>query len=299
MAVAIAFSSVTKTYPGGKVALNSINFSIQEGSHTCLLGPNGAGKSTAIRLLQGAIAPTSGAVYLWREQAGLNGYDEARRRVGSVPQSPGMYADLEAGEYLGYVRRLYGRGDVAAAVDRFGLSAELKTRMSALSGGFQRRLLLAAALLPEPDILLLDEPTAGLDPIAAREVQEYLAGVIPGRTALLCTHNLLEAERLCDDVVILDAGRVIVHGPIADLRRGTRPRLRLAATQGAQALREALIARGLSCEADGDAQIVECADPRSLAPGLVRELLADGLDVYECAPLEASLEAMFLEALAR
>lgn len=299
MAVAIAFSSVSKTYPGGKAALDSISFSIQDGSHTCLLGPNGAGKSTAIRLLQGAISPTSGAVYLWREQAGFDGYDDARRRVGSVPQSPGMYADLEAGEYLGYVRRLYGRGEIAAVVDRFGLAAELKTRMSALSGGFQRRLLLAAALLPEPDILLLDEPTAGLDPIAAREVHEYLADVVPGRTILLCTHNLPEAERLCDDVVILDAGRVIVHRPIADLRRGTRPRLRLAVAQGAQALRQALVARGLSCEADGEAQVIECDDPRGLAPGLVRELLASGLDVYECSPLEASLEAMFLDALAR
>jgi ABC-2 type transport system ATP-binding protein len=158
-------------------------------------------------------------------------------------------------------------------------------------------LILAAALLGEPELLLLDEPTVGLDPVAARDVHDYLAAVMSERTTLLCTHNLAEAEKLCDEVIILDQGKVLVHKPLAQLRRESQPRLRLAARQGVPALVAALKKRGVGADADGDVVLVTVADARGEAPALLRGLLADGLDVYECTPLEASLETLFLEAV--
>lgn len=295
MAQAIAFQSVTKRYRNGKVALNGVSWSVGTGSRVCLLGPNGAGKSTSIRLLEGALGPTAGLVELLGIPTGARGYDEARLRTGVVPQGPGMYRDLTAGEYLQLSADLYGVS-AEPAVETFGLRDYLHLRMAELSGGFQRRVVLAAALAAEPEVLLLDEPTVGLDPKASHEVHQYLKAVMKGRTCLLCTHNLAEAEALCDQVIILQEGRVIVQGRLEELRRGTRPRLRLAARQGPEALRAGLGTVG-PVHVDGNGVLVEVADPTAEAPMLLRRLLEAGIDVYECTPVQATLEDVFLEAV--
>ena len=168
--------------------------------------------------------------------------------------------------------------------------------LAALSGGFRRRLLLAAALLSEPEILLLDEPTVGLDPVAAHEVHELLSTAMKGRTTLLCTHNLAEAEALCDDVVILRGGTVLLHEGLVALRGRVAPRLRLRARQGAAPLVAALRRRGLAAEVELDAVIVN-VDGRLAAPDLLRDLLGQGIDVYESVPLEPSLEQLFLDVV--
>jgi len=293
---ALAFESVTKRYRNGVVALNGASWSIPIGARTCLLGPNGAGKSTAIRLLEGALRPTAGSVTLLETTPDGPEYADARRRTGIVPQSPGMYADLSTGDYLELVRRLYGHGDVDRAIDAFGLGPHRSTMLAALSGGFRRRVLLAAALLSEPEVLLLDEPTVGLDPVAAHDVHELLGTAMKGRTTLLCTHNLAEAEALCDDVVILRAGQVLLHEPLAELRRRVAPRLRLRARQPVAALLAALARRGLTAAADGDAAIVS-VDAQDAGPDLLRDLLGQGIDLFESTPLQASLEQVFLEVV--
>jgi ABC-2 type transport system ATP-binding protein len=232
-----------------------------------------------------------------RDQAG---YVAARRRVGVVPQGPGMYADVTVGEYLTLARRVYGRGDVGRMLDRFDLGRYRDTMLAQLSGGYQRRLALAAALLSEPDLLLLDEPTVGLDPVAAHDVHAFLREAMAGRSALLCTHNLAEAEALCDEVVILRDGKVLVQAPLHELRRRAGPRLRLAARQGRAAMLAALRRRGLAAEpapGDDEAVLAELADPRGEAPALLRGLLADGLDVYACQPVQPSLVDLFLDAV--
>ena len=295
MPAAIAFQSVTKQYRNGKVALNSVSWSVEVGSRVCLLGPNGAGKSTSIRLLEGALGPTAGSVELLGVAVGGRGYDEARLRTGIVPQGPGMYPDLTAAEYLDLAADLYSVS-AERAVHTFGLHDYLHLRMAELSGGFQRRVVLAAALVAEPELLLLDEPTVGLDPKASHDVHQYLTAVMQSRTCLLCTHNLAEAEALCDQVIILQEGRVIVRGRLDELRRGARPRLRLAARQGPEALRARLAQVG-PVHVDGTGVLVEVADPMTAAPMLLRRLLDAGLDVYECTPVRATLEDLFLEAV--
>ncbi len=294
--MALAFSGVSKRFRNGKLALDDVSWSIAPGSRVCLLGPNGAGKSTAIRLLEGAITSTTGSVRLLGASVSGGDYLDARRRTGIVPQNPGMYADLTTLEYLQLIRRLYGKGDVDNVVEALGLTEHRATRMAQLSGGYQRRVVLAAALLCEPDLLLLDEPTVGLDPVAASDVHTLLQSAMRGRTTLLCTHNLAEAEALCDEVVILRRGKVLVHAPLADLRRQTQPQLQLAVRQGAATLGAALHERGLKPSvANGDIAIIPRPDGNDVIAALVRSLISDGLDVYESHSIEASLEDMFLD----
>jgi len=295
MGAALAFQSVTKRFRNGRVALNDVSWSIQKGAHACLLGPNGAGKSTSVRILEGALRPTAGSAELLGEPVDGPGYAAARLRTGVVPQGPGMYADLTAGEYLRIAAELYGVSP-ARAIATFGLRDHARTRMAELSGGFQRRVTLAAAFVAEPELLVLDEPTVGLDPKAAHEVHQYLREVMVGRTVLLCTHNLAEAEALCDEVVILQAGQVIVQGRLEDLRRGARSRLRLTAAQGPQALVACLDGIG-PARVEGRSVLLEVANPEAEAPRLLRRLLAAGVDVFECTPVQATLEDVFLEAV--
>ena len=294
--IALAFSAVSKRFRNGTLALDDVSWSIAAGAKVCLLGPNGAGKSTSIRLLEGAISPTTGSVQLLGSSVSEADYLDARRRTGIVPQNPGMYADLTTLEYLALIRRLYGRGDVNSIVEVFRLAEHQDTRMSQLSGGYQRRAVLAGALLCEPDLLLLDEPTVGLDPVAASEVHTLLRSAMRGRTTLLCTHNLAEAEALCDEAVILRRGKVLVHAPIADLRRQTRPQLQLAARQGAPRLASALRERGLTpSEAGDDIVVIARPEGNDGVAVLLRSLAGDGLDIYESHSIAASLEDMFLD----
>lgn len=290
---ALAFESASKRYRSGTLALDRVSWSIAPGARACLLGPNGAGKSTAIRLLEGALAPTAGRVTLLGTPVGGAGYAAARRRTGIVPQSAGMYADLTTREYLELSRRLYGRGDLGAIVEVFGLGPHLASRLAQLSGGFQRRAVLAAALLSEPELLLLDEPTVGLDPVAAHELHEFLRRVMAGRTTLLSTHDLAEAETLCDEVVILLRGTVRLHEPLATLRARVAPRTRLVARQPAEAVAAAVRRRGLDAVVqDGGALVT--IDPERDAPALLRALLAEAIDVYECRAVRPTLEELFL-----
>ncbi|HUG07133.1 MAG TPA: ABC transporter ATP-binding protein [Candidatus Limnocylindria bacterium] len=296
--IAIAFDGTSKRYRNGTLALREVTWSIPVGARACLLGPNGSGKTTSIRLLQGALTPTTGWVSLLGHEVNGPQYADARRRCGIVPQNAGMYADLTTGEYLELARRLYRRGDVARATEAFGLGEHRDKRLAQLSGGFQRRVIVAAALLSEPEVLLLDEPTVGLDPLAAREVHEYLRAAMKGRTTLLCTHNLAEAEALCDDVVILRAGQVLLHEPLDALRERERPRTRLVARQPAEEL--AGRARALGYDASvQDGAVIAFIDAHADAPELLRALLREGIDVYECRPLSATLEELFLEAVGR
>ena len=303
---ALSFVGVTKRYGRGRratLALDGVSWSIPVGARACLLGPNGAGKSTSIRLLQGALQVTSGQVALLGATVGSEAYWEARRRTGIVPQGPGMYRDVTTREYLELARTLYGCGDVTVALERYGLAEHAGKMLLQLSGGLQRRVSLAAALLAEPDVLLLDEPTVGLDPVAAREVHQTLRRAMEHRTTLLCTHNLAEAEALCDEVVILRAGKVLVHESLAELRRrfaataagGTA--LVLRARQGAAALAAGVSAAGFTVHSEDGVVRVPVEEAERDAPVLLRRLLDAGLDVYECRPVQASLEDVFLAAV--
>lgn len=291
----IEVAAVSKIFPGGVQALNQASFTIAEGERACLLGPNGAGKTTIIRLLTGALNPTAGTTRIYGATAQEPAFLTAKRRLGIVPQGPGMYRDIKVGEYLRLVQQLYSRGDVAKVVAAFGLSNYQDRPMAQLSGGYQRRLALAAALLPAPDLLLLDEPTVGLDPVAAREVHDYLRSMMRGRTTLLCTHNLAEAEALCESAIILQSGRVLLHDRIENLRRRTQPQVALEAIEGPQRLLDALTRLDRPAElVDGQVRLL-LNDPQQQVPELLRSLMAADINVYECHTITPSLEDLFLD----
>lgn len=295
----IAVNDVVKRFTQSKPALDGARFNVLQGQRTCLLGPNGAGKTTLIRILIGAMAPNSGTTTLFGAQPHSAEWERARLRVGVVPQLPGMYRDLSGREYLQLVQGVYGRGDIAKTAKKLALTARtLDKPMAELSGGWQRRLTLAAAILPEPELIILDEPTVGLDPVAAREVLDILKETMQGKSTLLCTHNLAEAEQLCDAVVILRAGKVLLSETIAALRESAPARASIAVTQGVEPLKAALIELGhheLTVESRGISLMIR--NREETMSKIVKGLVHRGLDVYECVAAPPTLEDLFLQAV--
>jgi ABC-2 type transport system ATP-binding protein len=296
---AIELCYVSKQYPGPIKALDRVSIHVEEGEHCCLLGPNGAGKTTIIRLLQGALAPTEGELRILGADVRGRSILDVKKRVGIVPQNPGMYPDLSVREYLQFVAALYGAGEVVKTARRYALEEYIDRPLSTLSGGYQRRLLVAAAVMSGPSLLLLDEPTVGLDPLAAAETRDLLRDAMEGRTVFMSTHNLAEAEELCDTVIILRRGQVLIHERIEDLRRQTAPRVHLAAHQGSDVLARALRTLSLSSSPNEHGVWVSLDRAQESIPDLLRGLLGQGVDVYECRLVPPTLEDLFVEVVTR
>ena len=213
-----------KTF-GRIVAVDGVSLSLQPGELLGLLGPNGAGKTTTVSLLAGLLPPDRGEV-LVDDHRLVGDADPVKRRIGLVPQEVALYEELTARDNLRFFGGLYGfRGAVlqrvvAAALELVGLADRGRDRVSTYSGGMKRRLNLAAGLLHDPDILLLDEPTVGVDPQSRHAIFENLQSLKRrGKAILYTTHYMEEAERLCDRIVVMDHGQVIAADTLAGLRR--------------------------------------------------------------------------------
>jgi ABC-2 type transport system ATP-binding protein len=214
-----------------RVVLEGVNLTVEPGVLTGLLGPNGAGKTTLLRVLFGVIDPMAGQT-LWQ---GRRVQPADRRRWGYMPQERGLYPAMPAGEQLVYLARLHGvdRGAATASaralLEELGLGERWADRPDKLSGGMQQRLQLAAALVHDPEVIVLDEPFAGLDPVAVAELSTTLAQrARAGRTVLFSSHQLDLVQDLCESIVMLDAGRTVLEGRVADLRAGSgRRQLRI------------------------------------------------------------------------
>jgi ABC-2 type transport system ATP-binding protein len=210
----------------GHSAADGISLSIRRGETLGLLGPNGAGKTTTLRMLAGILRPDAGRVRV----SGLDPrMPDGRMGVGFAPQELALYPELTVEEnlaFFGRLHRLRGRAlaaRVVAALDLAGLGDRRRRRVASLSGGMQRRLNLACAVVHEPAVLLLDEPTAGVDAQSRDHIVRSLSAIRDGGTSILySTHYLEEAERLCDRVVIVDRGRVVAEGTVLELIHGVR-----------------------------------------------------------------------------
>ncbi|MFF2526184.1 ABC transporter ATP-binding protein [Streptomyces liangshanensis] len=206
---------------GGKTALDGLDLRIGAGTVTAVLGPNGAGKTTTVEICEGYRRPDAGTVRV----LGLDPVADAARlrpRIGVMLQSGGVYSGARAGEMLRHMARLHAHPlDVDALIERLGLGDCGRTTYRRLSGGQQQRLALALAVVGRPELVFLDEPTAGLDPQARRSTWDLVRELRgDGVGVVLTTHFMDEAEQLADDVVIVDAGRVIAQGSPEDLCRG-------------------------------------------------------------------------------
>ncbi|MCC6561303.1 MAG: ABC transporter ATP-binding protein [Xanthomonadales bacterium] len=223
----IRIDSVRKQF-GSTIALQDLSLQVQAGEIFGLLGPNGAGKSTTMSLLTGLAAPDAGSVSV----LGGDPRDAAlRTRIGLAPQSLALYAELTGRENIEFFARMFGLGGerlkrrVDAALDFVQLADRQHDRAGTFSGGMQRRLNLAAAIVHEPELILLDEPTAGVDPQSRNALfDNVLALKAAGRTIVYTTHYMEEVERLCDRVAIIDRGRVLAVDTVPALLRAHAPR---------------------------------------------------------------------------
>jgi ABC-2 type transport system ATP-binding protein len=296
MATVIEFQSVSKSFPDKTLGLADLTMQVAEGAQTCLLGPSGSGKTTVVRMLQAALLPTGGSVTVFGVSVDTPAYRKVRRRLGIMPQRPGMYPDLRAGEYLDLAAQLAGDRyeRVAESMDLVGY---LRTRMNELPTNVQRRVALAGALVGEPDVLVLDEPTEGLDPDAATDVKRYVGRVMSTRTSLLCTHNEAEGEEFCGQVIKLRRGRAIAHGTWEQVRGEGQPRMRVAARQGIDRLLSHLMMLGYDAEPAENGVLVRLADPQQDTPEMLRRLLEANIDVYECTQTRTPVESSVAEAV--
>ena len=218
-------SHLRKAY-GQLVAVDDVSFALAPGELVGLLGPNGAGKTTTVSMIAGLVTPDAGDVRIHGERVHGDA-DPNKRRIGLVPQDLALYEELSARDNLRFFGALFGLGGraldeaIAAAVTLVGLADRLRDRVGTFSGGMKRRLNLAAGLLHDPDILLLDEPTVGVDPQSRNAIFDNLEELKRrGKALLYTTHYMEEAERLADRIVIIDRGRVIANDSVAQLRAG-------------------------------------------------------------------------------
>ena len=292
----------------GRPAVESVSFELPSGSLLALLGPNGAGKTTTVRMLLGLIRPTAGSARV--AGISLEEGDEARRRLraacGLLTEAPGFYERRSALENLRFFGRLYGGGSAwEPRIEQYLRDLDLWDHrdkpVGAFSKGMKQRLAIIRALFHEPEVLFLDEPTAGLDPEAALEVRELIARLKnQGRTILVCTHNLAEAERLADWVGILNR-RLLVFDTLPRLQQGVgsqvtvRIRLTEAALRFEQAVRSLA---GISDLTVNDSQVeFRTSRPDQVVPQAVAALIQAGAPVVEVAPQRATLETVYLASI--
>lgn len=281
---------LTKRYPGGVLAVDRLDLAVRRGEIYGFVGPNGAGKTTTLRMLVGLIRPSSGTAIVAGHRPGA---PEGLARIGAVVENPAFYPYLSGRDNLRVVARYAGIPEQAVdvALDEVDLLSHARERYGTYSLGMKQRLGVAAALIKEPELLILDEPTNGLDPVGMVEMRSLIKGLgRGGRSVLLSTHLLREVEQVCDRFGVIQAGRLIAEGPLNGVRygglllraepldRARRTLEKMVGTEAVHLLDGALL---VTTEAARAAEINLC-------------LVAEGLDVREIRPLERSLEDIFL-----
>src|SRR5690606_24191591 len=277
---------------GDVTAVKGISFSAQHGQVTGFLGPNGAGKTTSMRILTGFTPPTSGTAKV----AGYDVFDESmevRKRVGYLPEDVPLYRDMTARGYLMYLGEIRGvrnlRRKADEVLERGGLANRAESRIRTLSKGMRQRVGLAQALLHDPEVLILDEPTIGLDPYQVLELRSLVRDLGRDHTLLFSTHILSEADQVCDRVVIINQGEIIASGTPTELRQTLQRggRVFVHADAPAASLRSLVLnVSGVgSAEVQGDNVIVTpsgSADPR---PEIAAAVVGQGWKLVELRPL--------------
>jgi ABC-2 type transport system ATP-binding protein len=285
-----------------RIAVDDVSFELVPGEIFALLGPNGAGKTTTLRMLGGLIRPTSGSVLLDNQIVTSTTVARLRASIGFLTEMPGLWERLTVRQNLTVYARVHGLASPAAAVDRmlelFSISDRARDVAGELSKGLKQRVALARTLLHDPSIVLLDEPTAGLDPQSAHDVRQLVLRLRDQRRAvLLSTHNLDEVDRIADRVAVLRTKLVALDTPAALRTRlfGRRVRVELARDAGSYASK--LRAAGIDDVMVEGTVISVGVNEHVTVPVLVRRLIESGADINAVMPEERSLEDVYLRLL--
>lgn len=298
----IRVEGLTKDY-GARRAISNLNFEANQGEIVGFLGPNGAGKTTTMRILTGFMPPTDGA-------ATVAGYDvvaeslEVRKRVGYLPETVPLYSDMTSFEYLKFMadlRQLPDSDDRAGeALEMVGMQDRADSYISSLSKGMRQRVGLAQALIHHPEVLILDEPTIGLDPGQVVEVRNLIREIGKQRTVLLSTHILSEAQQICDRVLIINKGKIIAEDTPQNLQArlvgSERATVRVRGDSDGltKVVNKVKGVQSVQGATDGSVEF-QFAPGQDVRPEVARAVIEAGYDLLELRPVGMSLEEIFLE----
>ena len=298
----IEVDNLTKQY-GAFTAVDHISFEAKQGEILGILGPNGAGKTTTMRILTGYMPPSSG-------KATLAGYDvvqdsfKARQNVGYMPERVPLYPDMTVQEYVAFWARLRGvssvNKQVQIALERVQLLDRRRSLVRNLSKGLKQRLGLAQALVHNPPVIILDEPTIGIDPKQVIEVRESVRSLAHDHTVLFSTHILSEAEQVCDRVIIINNGRIVAEGKPQDLRERLHPMRDIYVQIGGAGKEksEKLLSNitGVArIEPLGAGYTLYAKEGVDLRPYIMKAITSENLSLLEMRPVAVTLEDIFLE----
>lgn len=303
----IEVTDLTKYY-GSKQALDKVSFSVKKGEILGFLGPNGAGKSTAMKIITCYLSPTEGTVTV----DGLDVVEsslEVRKRIGYLPETPPLYMEMTVRDYLGFAAKIKGvppakvRSSVNSVVEKCGLTRYYRAYCGALSKGYRQRVGIAQAMIHEPDILILDEPTIGLDPIQIIEIRNLIKGFGGEHTVILSTHILPEVDMTCERVIIINEGKVVAEDSTGNLRaRLPRNERFIVETRGdASGLLKKLGAipgvLSISPEnrEDGISSFtVESDHTVDVRPEVARTVMGEKLELLQLSNISLTLEDIFI-----
>ncbi len=306
MPAPIETHNLTKQF-GDLVAVDDVSLRVEGGEILALLGPNGAGKTTTIRMLASILRPTQG----WVRVAGFDTAVEAaevRHRIGLLTEHHGLYTRMKSQEYLAFFGAIYGLDPLHTAqraaelLDRFGLSDVTNQRLGQYSKGMRQKLAMARALLHDPEVLLLDEPTSSMDPESARMVRESILSLRSGNRAIVvCTHNLHEAEVLADRIAIIRQGSIVAQGTVSQLVQDYlgSPIMELKVA-GRLDGAVGLLPQGIHIRERGDDWIrFQTPDPEQVNPHIIESMAAAGVRIITLSEVKRSLEEVYLSVMER
>lgn len=301
----IEVQNLTKSY-GGILAIQSLNFQIKKGEVVGFLGPNGAGKSTTMKIITGFMAPTSGKAVI----GGVDVFEspiDVKKRIGYLPETPPVYGDMKVREYLKYVAELKGvpkdkiEKGVANSIEKTQLGSVEKRMIQNLSKGFRQRVGIAQALVSNPEVLILDEPTVGLDPKQVAEIRDLIKELKGHHTIILSTHILPEVQATCERIIIINKGKIVAQDTLnnlANLKSGSR-RVNLKIRKPTAETGPILSAIPGVLKVDGSLQsqdwVLDTQENEDVVEKIASQVIQRGYGLLEISSAKADLEDIFMK----
>ncbi len=301
----IEVQNLTKSY-GGILAIQSLNFEIKKGEVVGFLGPNGAGKSTTMKIITGFMAPTSG-------KAVVGGYDvfenpiEVKKRIGYLPETPPVYGDMRVRDYLRYVAELKGvekskiEKNVSNSIEKTHLESVEKRLVQNLSKGFRQRVGIAQALVSDPAVLILDEPTVGLDPKQVAEIRDLIRELRGQHTIVLSTHILPEVQATCERIIIINKGRIVAQDTLSNLsnlQSGSRKvnlKVKNPKTEISQTLSGIPGVLKVHSGSGPSEWMLDTMENDEVVEQIAKQVIQSGYGLLEISSAKADLEDIFLK----